>query len=176
MRTRDRVQDCDLHGVRASVAAGCSALRLLGRSEFPGAASSVGAARSWAREMLTGRAAEEMVSDVVLLLSEVITNSVIHSDSGRGPDGLVTVFLAAGAGIVHAEVVDAGSATSLPVVREVTDDSDGGRGLLLVDLLATTWGIHHDDQAGNAVWFQVGGGRELGCAAALSLFLVGGGA
>lgn len=50
-----------------------------------------------------------------------------------------------------------------------------GRGLLLVDLLATTWGAHHDDEAGNAVWFQVGGGRELGCAATLSLFLAGGG-
>ncbi|MET8335573.1 hypothetical protein ABZV14_07295 [Streptosporangium canum] len=33
-------------------------------------------------------------------------------------------------------------------------DSDGGRGLLLVDLIATGWGAYRD-ATGNVVWFRL---------------------
>ncbi len=132
-------------------------LRVLGQSDFGGYASSVGEARAWARELLSGHVAEEVLNDAVLLLSELITNSVIHSDSGREPGGLVTVILAARDGVVHCEVVDDGSATSVPHVQKATQESAGGRGLWLVRAMADAYGVCHDDEAGNAVWFQVGG-------------------
>ncbi|GAA4235938.1 hypothetical protein FHR32_001073 [Streptosporangium album] len=55
------------------------------------------------------------------------------------------------------EVTDDGSATSSPAVHVPDADANGGRGLWLVDLLATAWGSRHDDEAGRSVWFQVAG-------------------
>ncbi|MER5622940.1 Uma2 family endonuclease [Streptosporangium sp. NPDC002544] len=43
----------------------------------------------------------------------------------------------------------------VPFVRVTDFDSDGGRGLLLVEAMATAWGTHHDPEAGTAVWFHL---------------------
>ncbi|MET8340268.1 ATP-binding protein [Streptosporangium canum] len=92
------------------------------------------------------------------ITSEVITNAVTHSDSGRTAGGRVTVHVTHDRKSVHVEVTDDGSATSTPAVHVPDADSDGGRGLWLVDLLATAWGSsRHDDEAGRSVWFQVSG-------------------
>ncbi|KAA9375986.1 MULTISPECIES: ATP-binding protein [Microbispora] len=132
-------------------------LRLLGWIQLPGRAASVGDARAWARRLLAAEVAEELADDAVLLLSELITNSIVHSDSGRNPDGLVTVVLATGGGIAHCEVIDDGSATSVPVVRDLSEEDAGGRGLWMVNAMADAWGFHHDDEVGNVVWFRIGG-------------------
>ncbi|MGJ6963694.1 ATP-binding protein [Streptosporangium sp. G11] len=133
-------------------------LHPLGHAEFAGTPCSVATVRTWARHLLNGRVAGTALDDVVLLLSEVVTNSVVHSDSGHTPTGSVTVCLGIGGGMVHAEVIDDGSATSLPFVRAAGLDSDGGRGLLLVEAMAVGWGVHHDTEAGTAVWFHVADG------------------
>ncbi|WP_051865060.1 ATP-binding protein [Streptosporangium roseum] len=128
------------------------------RREFPGEVASVPAARAWAHGLLAVRLAPPALDDVLLLLSEVITNAVTHSDSGRTAGGRVTVHLTRDPGAVHVEVTDDGSTTSTPAVHVPDADSDGGRGLWLVDLLATAWGSsRHDDEAGRSVWFQVSG-------------------
>ncbi|MFC0861679.1 ATP-binding protein [Sphaerimonospora cavernae] len=132
----------DLHGV--------------GQANFAGQAVSVCAARTWANGLLTGRVADEVRETVVLLLSELVTNSVVHSDSGRRPDGQVIVFLAVGDGAAYCEVIDDGSDTSIPGIREVSLEGDGGRGLWMVNAMADAWGFHHDDGVGNAVWFRMG--------------------
>ncbi|MEV4242065.1 ATP-binding protein [Streptosporangium canum] len=126
------------------------------RREFPGEVASVPAARAWAHGLLAVRLAPPALDDVLLLLSEVITNAVTHSDSCRTAGGRVTVHLTHDPGAVHVEVTDDGSTTSTPAVHVPDADSDGGRGLWLVDLLATAWGSsRHDDEAGRSVWFQV---------------------
>ncbi len=136
-------------------------LHPLGHAEFAGTPCSVATVRTWARHLLNGKVADAALDDVVLLLSEVVTNSVVHSDSGHAPGGSVTVCLGLGGGMVHAEVIDDGSATSLPFVRAAGLDSDGGRGLLLVEAMATGWGVHHDTEAGTAVWFHLPAGDVL---------------
>ncbi|MBX6168222.1 MAG: ATP-binding protein [Thermobispora bispora] len=123
------------------------------RREFPGADRSVAAAREWARGLLAGQVSASVLDDV-LLLSEVVTNAVAHTDSGRAADGRVVVWLVRTPTAVHVEVVDGGSATSTPAMRVPDADDDGGRGLWLVDLLAAAWGAHQDD-AGGSVWFRV---------------------
>ncbi|MGW2197510.1 ATP-binding protein [Streptosporangium sp. NPDC001682] len=130
-------------------------LHPLGHAEFAGLACSVATVRAWARDLLTGRVDDSALDTVVLLLSEVVTNSVVHSDSGQKTAGSITVCLGLGGGMVHAEVIDDGSTTSLPFVRAADFDSDGGRGLLLVEAMATAWGTHHDPEAGTAVWFHL---------------------
>ncbi|GAA2878656.1 hypothetical protein GCM10010517_40730 [Streptosporangium fragile] len=104
----------------------------------------------WARERLAGRVAAPALDDVLLLPSEPVTNAVTHSDSGRSADGRMTVYVARLPGAVHVEVTDDGSAAHAP-----EPDDEGGRGLWLVDLVATAWGSHHDDEAGGSVWFRV---------------------
>ncbi|GGO25642.1 hypothetical protein GCM10010116_51450 [Microbispora rosea subsp. aerata] len=124
------------------------------RREFPGTGRSVSAAREWARGLLAGQVAAPVLDDVLLLLSEVVTNAVAHTDSGRATDGRVVVWMVRTPTAVHVEVVDGGSATSAPVMRVPDAADDGGRGLWLVDLLAAAWGAHQDD-AGGSVWFRV---------------------
>ncbi|MBB2913257.1 anti-sigma regulatory factor (Ser/Thr protein kinase) [Streptosporangium becharense] len=122
--------------------------------EFPGKEMSVPAAREWARELLAGRIAAPVLDDVLLLLSEVVTNAIAHSDSGRTAGGRVAVRMACVSGDVHVEVIDDGSAVSAPAVRVPDLEEDGGRGLWLVNLLATTWGSYRGE-SGGSVWFRV---------------------
>ncbi|MEZ7126741.1 ATP-binding protein [Nonomuraea sp. AD125B] len=58
-----------------------------------------------------------VLDDVFLLLSEVVTNAVTHSDSSRAPIGMVTVQIARIGTAVQVEVADAGSSTTTPAVR-----------------------------------------------------------
>ncbi|GAA5058002.1 anti-sigma regulatory factor (Ser/Thr protein kinase) [Thermocatellispora tengchongensis] len=122
--------------------------------QFPGTTISVPAAREWVRGLLAGRIAAALLDDISLLLTEVVANAVTHSDSGRTPDGQVAVRVMCGPDGVRGEVSDAGSDRSKPILREPGLDDDGGRGLRLVDLLATAWGCH-GDEAGGSVWFRV---------------------
>ncbi|GGK70479.1 hypothetical protein Ppa06_36040 [Planomonospora parontospora subsp. parontospora] len=142
-------------GTRKPDEARYAVLEVLRRREFPGVPASVAEARAWARDLLTGQVSGDTLDVALLLLSEVFTNSVVHSDSGRVPGGTVTVYLGALDGLAHVEVIDDGSATTMPFLRAATPDGENGRGLALVDLLAAKWSVHHDEETGTAVWFQV---------------------
>jgi anti-sigma regulatory factor (Ser/Thr protein kinase) len=121
---------------------------LLGVTDMAGSPESVAEARDYVRQKLgTGHPA---VDDVTLLTSELVTNSVIHSNSRNG--GSVTLALADCHDFIHVDVVDSGGDT-VPCVRgDVL--AEGGRGLMLVDLLSQRWGVYEDD-AGRTVWFEV---------------------
>ncbi|GIH78364.1 ATP-binding protein [Planobispora longispora] len=124
-----------------------------------GRPAAVPQARAWAQDLLADQGADTRYT-ALLLLSELITNAVIHSDSGRGPDGTVTVYLGATDGLVHIEVIDDGSAASMPFLRAADPTGDSGRGLALVEALAAKWGVHHDEETGTAVWCQIDEAEE----------------
>ncbi|MEU4829597.1 ATP-binding protein [Streptosporangium sp. NPDC023615] len=130
----------------------CSAWRRV----FPGRVAAVPEVRAWARGLLTGRVTAGALDDVLLLLSELATNAVTHSDSGRTADGRMTVYVARLPGAVHVEVTDEGSDASAPAVRVPGTDDDGGRGLWLVEAVAAGWGTYRDG-TGGSVWFRVTG-------------------
>ena len=89
----------------------------------------------------------------VLLVSELVTNSVQHSSS-RGPDGIITITVTSIADGVRIEVADAGGA-SVPAVHRAGDDMDeAGRGLCLVSDLSAGWGFDRG-QGGLVTWFEV---------------------
>lgn len=129
-------------------------LHTLRRRDFPGLPRSAGTVRGWTAKLLADQVAAETLETVTLLVSELVANAVVHSDSSL-PGGTLTVCLGIGDGVLHVEVIDGGSATSVPTMRATDDGSDGGRGLSWVDLLADAWGTDQDDEAGNAVWFQI---------------------
>ncbi|GII60626.1 hypothetical protein Skr01_07110 [Sphaerisporangium krabiense] len=122
--------------------------RLLGVIEMAGEPKSARMAREFARDKLGD--GHPAVDAVVLLVSEVVTNSVIHSNSRNG--GKITLALADCHDFVHVDVVDAGG-EEVPRVRD-DESGEGGRGLHIVQALASGWGVRQDP-GGRTVWFQV---------------------
>jgi anti-sigma regulatory factor (Ser/Thr protein kinase) len=116
-----------------------------------GVPESVAVARHRVMELLgEGHPASD---DVVLLVSEVVTNSVVHSGSSGG--GRVAMTVAVGSEAVLVEVRDVGSGTSAPHVRN-DPEAENGRGMFLVDLLAARWGVQDDVSRGfRTLWFEV---------------------
>jgi anti-sigma regulatory factor (Ser/Thr protein kinase) len=89
----------------------------------------------------------------VLLVSELVTNSMLHSNS-RLPGGTITITVTGSPGGARVEVRDAGSA-SVPVVTGADDAlAEHGRGLRLVSDLAARWGYRREPD-GLVTWFEV---------------------
>lgn len=110
----------------------------------------VGAPRA-ARLAVTGLVDElgdELLDDVTLLVSELVTNSVRH---GEGDTVRLLVDVPE-PGLVRCAVVDAGGGFT-PVERPATRRL-GGWGLGLVDAVADTWGVRAGD---THVWFELAG-------------------
>jgi anti-sigma regulatory factor (Ser/Thr protein kinase) len=92
---------------------------------------------------------EEMAT-LTLLVSELVSNAVLHSDAPSASGILLQAqFLEEGA--VRVEVIDRGSGFSAKP-RDQTR-STGGFGLYLVDKQATRWGV--DREGGTRVWFEL---------------------
>jgi anti-sigma regulatory factor (Ser/Thr protein kinase) len=106
--------------------------------EVPGRPESAALARRFVRETLGER--HPAADDVTLLVSELTANAAIHSRSRDG--GTVTLMIADRVTHVHIEVTDEGGDTT-PELRESLL-SEGGRGLLLVDLISHRWGVSQD--------------------------------
>ena len=117
--------------------------------------AAVPAARRWVVGVLSRCCTTDRFAvdeDVVeLLTSEVVANAVRH---GEGP---VTIDVACGADDVRIAVTDAG--TDTPVVRHVGPEATGGRGMALLDHLATRWGLDRAQPpaTGKTVWFRLSG-------------------
>lgn len=103
-------------------------------------------ARGQVRERLVGWSRAELSDSVELLVSELVTNAIVH---GAGRIGL---RLIRGSATLRCEVADDGR--DLPFVREAEDTDESGRGLLLVSHLAARWGSHHTER-GKIVWFEI---------------------
>nr|WP_221475200.1 ATP-binding protein [Sphaerisporangium rubeum] len=116
--------------------------------------SSVEVARAYVRSTLR-RIGRRSVEDIELLVSEVFTNAVRHSGSGRRNGGVVTLRVYDDGETVRVEVTDEGSSETMPQVRERPSLlSEGGRGLWMVHELSSSWGWGQHD-AGRTVWFEV---------------------
>ncbi|MEO3812774.1 ATP-binding protein [Sphaerisporangium sp. B11E5] len=113
-----------------------------------GSPESVKAAREFVRRRLGD--GHPALDDVTLLVSELVTNSVLHSRSRGG--GRVAVAMADCRDVIHVDVVDAGGDAFQPVSGDMFNEN--GRGLMLVRELSRDWGTH-TDEGGRVVWFQV---------------------
>ncbi|SCF78266.1 Histidine kinase-like ATPase domain-containing protein [Streptomyces sp. DconLS] len=119
---------------------------------------SVPAARRFAEWSLSywGLTDWERSADVLLCVSELATNAVVHGvPPGRG----FLLRLCHEAALVRVEVHDSG--TGVPAVAHPTLD-EGGRGLLLVSALSDKWGVGQRSP-GKIVWcdFAVAWGRSV---------------
>jgi len=81
-----------------------------------------------------------------LLTSELVTNAILHAHSA------VELSLTLDADRVRVEVRDDGDGE--PARRELVVEATSGRGLALVDMLATDWGVVGHG-LGKSVWFEL---------------------
>jgi anti-sigma regulatory factor (Ser/Thr protein kinase) len=120
--------------------------------ELSGGPAAVGAARH-AIEELADQQHLPRADDLRLLVSELVTNSVLHG--GAGPDDRVQLNVELPDGRVRVEVCDQGGEWAQQV-RSTSVDSDetpGGWGLMLVGALADSWGVEAGDRT--CVWFEI---------------------
>ncbi|MFH8471104.1 ATP-binding protein [Streptomyces sp. NPDC018000] len=122
----------------------------------------VGRARRWARSRLVGSGIgddEPLAETLILLISELVTNAVVHTGC---PAVLRMLFGSTGAagaaGTVRVEVAD--SSCRPPQQRHAAGEDTGGRGLELVDGLADRWGWQPEG-AGKRIWCEVDRGVPL---------------
>jgi two-component sensor histidine kinase len=86
-----------------------------------------------------------------LLTSELVTNSVKHSNSRRD-GGTITITLWVGVDRALVEVADDGG-TTVPTLRHDDGLAESGRGLWLVNAYSLGWGYH---RGGDRIvtWFE----------------------
>ena len=83
-------------------------------------------------------------------LSELATNSVLHSNSRRS-GGYFAVHASLYREVLRVEVEDEGGPWGY---RHERDDSSG-RGLVIVDRLSRDWSISGDGAGTRTVWFEI---------------------
>jgi anti-sigma regulatory factor (Ser/Thr protein kinase) len=103
-------------------------------------------ARRFMEETLQRWSCGDLLDVVNLLVSELVTNAVVHG----GSEADVSVVLTPTA--LRVEVAD--QDTSMPVPTEADDWATSGRGLALVELMSEAWGIDRRPN-GKAIWFEV---------------------
>lgn len=119
--------------------------------ELPSSLLSPGRARAWAERALPGsglRGAEH--DDVILLISELVTNAVRHARC----DVVATVIirLAASTDCIRIEISDRGDGFAPAAISRPTPADPGGRGLFVVDALASRWGTACAER--HCVWLE----------------------
>ena len=104
------------------------------------------AARRFMEETLERWDCAEVLDVVNLLVSELVTNAVVHARS----EPSVAILLTPAA--IRIEVTDSGA--GLPAVKDAADSDTSGRGMALVEMLASAWGVQ-PRATGKTVWFEV---------------------
>ena len=89
------------------------------------------------------------LATLTLLVSEVVTNAVIHPDVD--PPGAIQLSARVAQGLIRVEVTDEGNGFS-PQPRD-PEQSDRGYGLFLLEHQASAWGVER--RGGNTVWFEL---------------------
>ncbi|MER8158472.1 SpoIIE family protein phosphatase [Streptomyces sp. NPDC094472] len=159
------------------------------RTTLPGSVRAPGAARTFVRTALTGRSAaeafapvaldERSIDDAVLLVSELVTNAVLHagtrvevvcrlqpgdgtadeSDTLGQPDETPGAADAPRRPGIVVEVADLHPASTVYGGPE-TQRRGRGRGLQLIGALAESWGVTYH-RTRKAVWFRLDVGRAV---------------
>jgi len=141
---------------QARIAASC--VTTLGTYTISAISPEVAVARRWLSRLLADNHAA-VLDDVVLLASETVANSILHSDSARlgenGDPGVVTLTVLDVGDAVRVEVTDAGSDRTIPRIVNDGLDALNGRGLHMLDFLSGgRWGSYTDG-GGRTVWFEI---------------------
>jgi GAF domain-containing protein len=120
---------------------------------LPPTGRSAALARRQVERLLEDADLSGLVDEALLLVTELVTNAVVHAGTE------IELRLETSSAGLRVEVIDR-SPGSLPVINPAPAETrEGGRGVFLLDALATEWGTRHFS-GGKSVWFQLGPSRE----------------
>ena len=91
------------------------------------------------------------LEDVRLVVSELVTNSVLHA--GLSPKDRIRVVVAVRDGAVRGEIQDPGSGFGVPSKPQPRPGFSGGWGLPIVDRISDRWGVERNGMI--SVWFEI---------------------
>ena len=103
-------------------------------------------------EGLRGRVPASVLDDALIVASELVSNSVRHSDAPGG--AVVVIRIQITSTMVRIEVEDPGSGGTI-APRAPDLESGGGFGLNLVRALSERWGLERVLAGGTRVWAQL---------------------
>jgi anti-sigma regulatory factor (Ser/Thr protein kinase) len=107
-------------------------------------------ARDAVGRWLTGQVGALVRTDVLLVVSELVTNSVLHA--GAAPGDVIRVGLRTWNGRLYLGVEDAGRNGDV-ALRPARPGLAGGLGLTIVDQLTLGWGVSR--RSGTRVWAEM---------------------
>jgi serine phosphatase RsbU (regulator of sigma subunit)/anti-sigma regulatory factor (Ser/Thr protein kinase) len=127
---------------------------LVAAADFDPEPSAAAAARRFVRETLISGGMshdDDLVTDAVLLASELVTNAVVHAGTP------VQLTCRVNGTSVEVSVLDRHPARVIPDLPGATAvvDRPSGRGLLLPAALSSSWGVTYAASA-KAIWFRLG--------------------
>ena len=108
-------------------------------------------ARAGLGSWLDGRVSDRTLRDAMLVVSELVTNSVLHAHVGVGAPVQLRANLAED--VLRLEVADVGAATDVVRIRAPDSQDAGGFGLEIVGRVTARWGVVHG--GGTRVWCEL---------------------
>ncbi|MGP3920500.1 ATP-binding protein [Nonomuraea sp. 10N515B] len=108
-----------------------------------------------ARQLVTGWLGkrDELLPDALQVVSELVTNGVLHPSKGLGREWLV-LSVSSGDGFILLEVTDPGMLGPLRQLHQEAPDlmRESGRGLSLVEAYSKDWGSYTTEACRRVVW------------------------
>ena len=93
----------------------------------------------------------EKLEDVRLVVSELVTNSILHA--GLSTEDQISLTVKVSAGSVRGRVCDPGSGFEVPSEPSPRSDMSGGWGLPIVETISDRWGVERNRHV--CVWFEI---------------------
>lgn len=114
--------------------------------------------RQLVRELLHDWKDPEQVDSAVLMVSEMATNVLVHTDG----DALMAAEVSGERGERRLRVEVADASDELPHKRRPGEMASSGRGLVLMEMLADAWGVDPRGE-GKSIWFELyeAGGADV---------------
>ncbi|MEU0811020.1 SpoIIE family protein phosphatase [Streptomyces sp. NPDC005970] len=107
-------------------------------------------ARQQLRDMLHDWTDRDQVESAVLMLSEMVTNVLVHTDG----DALLVAEVSGRLGARRLRLDVADGSDELPHRRRPGELASSGRGLLLMEVLADAWGVDPRGD-GKCIWYEL---------------------
>ncbi|GHH82338.1 SpoIIE family protein phosphatase [Streptomyces capitiformicae] len=110
----------------------------------------IAGARQQVRELLHDWTCDDQVHSAVLLVSEMLTNVLVHTDA----DALLVAEMTGEGGKRRMRIEVTDTSDDLPHKRHPGELASSGRGLVLMDMLADAWGVDPRGD-GKSIWFEL---------------------
>ncbi len=104
-----------------------------------------------ALERLRDSLPPEKLENIRLVVSELVTNSILHA--GLSPNDQISLTVTASAGSVRGRVCDPGPGFYVPSKPRPRPDLRGGWGLPIVERISDRWGVEKGRRV--CVWFEI---------------------